>query len=435
VAVLPWGLAIEDFLEPNGLTLDDFCGEFTGSWIFGAVDALRRAEVASVIVCVSSGINTVIRRKHGATGTPISLLPLPRASRAARRWIPPYARRVMLERPTLRRALLAPALFVVKEAAPYLATPVRALAGELRHHDCAAMLCQEYEFPRFDVCVGLGRALRTPTYAIFQGGDYQRWRIERLVRPLTMRAADGFVVAPERESARIRRRYGVQRHKLARIPNPVDTDTWRPLERAAARRELGIPKAAGVVAWHGRVQLWKKGLDILVEAWASVTAARPLAELVLLLVGTGGDAGEVRSRIAERRLTNVVWVDRYLHDAGEIARLLAAADVYAFPSRHEGFPVAPIEAMACGLPVVSAAVSGMADVLGDGERTGGVLVPPGDAARLADAVAELLADPERSRELGEVARRRALEFRPAAVGQRLREFLVNDATDAAPLAR
>ena len=121
----------------------------------------------------------------------------------------------------------------------------------------------------------------------------------------------------------------------------------------------------------------------------------------------------------------VTWLDRYLTDRGELAVLLAAADLYAFPSRHEGFPVAPIEALASGLPVVAADAPGIAEILPGGDADGGVVVPRGEAAALADALAALIGDAGRRAELGRRARRRAAEaFSPEAVGRELRRVLI-----------
>jgi len=433
VAIIPWGLVIEDFLIPSGLTLDEFCSVFTGSWMFGAVEALRSASAEAVIICVSSGVESVARRVHGPTGARMSLLPMPRLARVTRRKIAPYARTVTqaFGGPPVTRGVLYPFLFAAKEAAPYLATPLRALAREFDHYGCDAILCQEYEFPRFDVCVALGKLRHIPTFASFQGGDYQRWRLERVLRPLSMRLADGFVVASGVEAERVRTRYGVPERRIARIPNAVDIERWQPSDRGASREELGLSAEARVVAWHGRVQLHKKGLDVLVEAWAHLTAERRKPEFVLLLIGTGADADDLRARLADRNLTNVVWFDRYYHEPESIAHLLSAADVYAFPSRHEGFPVAPLEAMACGLPVVAADVSGIRDVLVEGEQSGGIVVPAEDPDRLASALERLLRNRRYSRQIGRRARRRADEFRSAAVGRQLRSFLFGDAGDDA----
>jgi glycosyltransferase involved in cell wall biosynthesis len=423
LALLPWGLVLEDFLAPNRLSLDDFCADFTGSWMFGYANALRTAGVETVIVCVSTGVDAVARRIHGATGTPICVLPVPRPYRLLRsRMQFPYGRTVagvFGGPPALRRALY-PLLFAAKEAAPFLATPVRALARELRRYGCDAVLCQEYEFPRFDVCVALGRLVGLPVYASFQGGDYQRWRLERLLRPLSVRLAAGLVIAPQAEVERVRARYRPRR--VACVPNPLDLELWRPHDRAASRRALGLPEEARVAAWHGRVDVWKKGLDTLLDAWALVCSDGP-GNRVLLLLGTGADADQVRACADGHGLRNVVWIDRYLHDPAEIARLLGAADVYAFTSRHEGFPLAPVEAMACGLPVVATDVSGIRDVLADGERSGGIVVPPDRPEQFARELGRLLDDAALRQALGPRARARAEEYGAASIGLRLRSFL------------
>jgi starch synthase len=146
--------------------------------------------------------------------------------------------------------------------------------------------------------------------------------------------------------------------------------------------------------------------------------------LLLLLVGTGRDAGELRRLLAASRLGNVRWIDRYVHDRELLARYLSAADVYAFPSRHEGFAVATLEAMACGLPVVAADAPGVADLLEGGERSGGIVVPRADAAALAAALGRLLDDQPWSRRLGERARRHVEQrFSLERVGAELRALL------------
>lgn len=432
VALVPWGLTLEDFLIPNRLSLEDFCTDFTGSWMFGYVLALRAAGVETVIFCVSSGVREVTRRVHRATGSEICLIPTPPAYRLLTTGMRfPYARTVRetFRAPWPLQLPLYPLLFAAKEAAPFLATPARTLARELRRYGCDALLHQEYEFPRFDVCALLGRLQRIPVFATFQGGDYQRWWVERVTRPFAIRFATGLIVGSEAERERIRARYAAP--NVAAIPNPVDVDTWRPHDRALARRSLRISDTTRVAAWHGRVDLWKKGLDTLIDAWARVTARGGDTKL-LLLIGTGEDASEVRRRLTEGRLENVLWIDRYVHGQDDLARLLSAADVYAFTSRHEGFPVAPVEAMACGLPIVSTDVSGIRDVLAAGERSGGVIVPREDPQRFAQELGRLLENVSLSRELGALARAQAEAFAAPSIGRKLRSFLLPSAPDPAP---
>jgi glycosyltransferase involved in cell wall biosynthesis len=97
---------------------------------------------------------------------------------------------------------------------------------------------------------------------------------------------------------------------------------------------------------------------------------------------------------------------------GDVARLLKAFDVFAFPSLWEGFGIALIEAMATGLPVAASATGGILEVVEDG--VSGLLVPPGDRARLVEALARLLGGADLARRLaagglGRVRERFALE--------------------------
>jgi glycosyltransferase involved in cell wall biosynthesis len=131
----------------------------------------------------------------------------------------------------------------------------------------------------------------------------------------------------------------------------------------------------------------------------------------------------------ERRLRamcgdGLVWVRRFVDDPVILRQYLSAADVYAFPSRYEGFPVAPLEALACGLPVVASDVEGIAEMFDGGEKSGGVVIPREDANALASVLGALLDDDLRRRELSRRARRTAeLRFSLEATGERLRRFL------------
>ena len=113
-----------------------------------------------------------------------------------------------------------------------------------------------------------------------------------------------------------------------------------------------------------------------------------------------------------------------MRDRAVVRRHLAAADVYAFTSRREGFPVAPVEAMACALPVVAVEVQGIGDILEGGEAAGGVVVPQGDAAAVAAQLGRVLDDPALAASLGRRALARAERaFLPERVGAQLRDFL------------
>jgi starch synthase len=322
----------------------------------------------------------------------------------------------------VRRRLFA----VFRDVAPYLATPLVGLARELRREGCQAILCQEYEYARFDACVLLGQLMRLPVFATFQGGDFQLSRLERPLRPLTIGACAGLIVGTQTEVQRVQSQYGVPSAKLARIFNPMDVANWHAMDRSEARAELDIPLNAQVVVYHGRIDIHRKGLDILLDAWQQVLSERPERDLRLLLVGTGSDADKLHQRLAQMDLPGVMWRDEYVRDRTLIQRYLSAADVYTLPSRHEGFPVAPIEAMSCSLPVVATDAPGVPEILEGGEASGGLVVPRGDATALASALGRILDNETWMRELGQRARCRAeLCFSLEAIGKQLRDFLIS----------
>jgi glycosyltransferase involved in cell wall biosynthesis len=433
LALLHWGHVIEDFLDVASVGLEAFCNEMTGGWMFGYIEALRRVNISTVLFCISKEkkLRDVV---HRPTGARIVVLPAPQLYVALhRRMANPYGR-TMLQTfggSWRKRLLLSPVLWGVRELSPYLATPVRPLVAELFRHNCDAVLCQDYEFPRFDVAVKVAHHLHLPVFASFQGGDYHRWALERWIRPWAMRSASGFIIGSAAEIRRVCSTYDVPANKIARIFNPLDLQDWFPIDQSEARAAIGIPMAARVAVWHGRVEIQQKGLDQLVEVWRQVCGRGNGRDLRLLLVGSGRHAGELQSKIESAKLSGVHWVNEYVHQRALLRRYLSAGDLYLFTSRHEGFPMAPVEAMACGLPVVAADASGIADIFEPGVAAGGIVVsrdgcgePAAFVNRFATVVGELLDSPERSRVLGQAALARARQaFSLEVVGQQLASFL------------
>lgn len=430
IALLHWGNLIEDFLDSIEVSFEGFCQEMTGGWMFGYIDALKLVGVQTVLFCISAQVNEPTRHTHIPTGAKICVLPAPENYRAIHRHIVnPYGWKVkeMFGDVQGAKYLLSALL---KDVSPYLATPLRILVRELQREGCKAILCQEYEYARFDVCVLIGQLLRLPVFATFQGGDFQTSRLERPLRPLTMRACTGLIVATQTEVQRVQSRYGVPNRKIARIFNPLDLSVWDGGDRQKTRATLNISSDALVVVWHGRIDYRRKGLDILLAAWKQICTHCPERDLKLLLVGTGSDAELLRQQIAPSQLQNIIWINRYILERSVIRDYLCAADVYTLPSRHEGFPVAPLEAMACSLPVVAADAPGVADILA-GEASGGLIVPREDPEALARSLGQVLDNEEWRRELSRRARERVESaFSLQTVGKQLREFLLEKAKPA-----
>jgi starch synthase len=306
----------------------------------------------------------------------------------------------------------------------YVATPWRALARELRQEGCDAIVCHEYDYPRFDLAVWVGALLRIPVFATFQGAKGMLSPIEVPLRRLAIRRAAGLVIAAGAERQRVLDRYRLRPGMIASTPNPFDTRRWEPGNKTAAREELGIPNDVVVVEWQGRVQMTRKGLDVLLDAWARV--CDDVDEPVLLvLVGTGRDDDPLRRAIrAHRYADSICWIDHYVRDRAMLWNYLCAADIAVLPSRHEGFAVAAVEAMACGLPVVASDAPGVADALGSRDSRAGIIVPVEDPNALASGLKQLISDPALRADLGRRGRRRADErFSMETVGTELRRFM------------
>jgi glycosyltransferase involved in cell wall biosynthesis len=419
IALLMWGDLFEDFFDTIDVSVDRFRAELTGGWLFGYVDALAQAGVHTTLIHVSGRVGAPQRFTHEPTGADVVLLPAPRRHRWLRR---------LYRRFRARRSL--------SSIASYGSVPVVPLVRELRRCGAEAILTQEYEHARFDVFVLVGRLLRLPVFATFQGGDQPRSRLERLVRPFAVRASNGLIIGSVQERQRVHTAYRLPAARIAAVPNAMDVSDLAPLPAGSTRQRLGIGDRTVVVEWHGRVTIARKGLDLLLAAWVQLCRERPDADVLLLLVGTGPDAEEFGRRIAATGLASIRWRDEYVVDRGELLRYQSVADVFVLPSRHEGFPVAPIEAMALGVPVVAADAPGVTDILPDGEASGGIVVPREDPAALATALCRLVDDPALRREMGQRARRRVEHaYSLDAVGQQLRTVLLGEQSRTTAPAR
>jgi glycosyltransferase involved in cell wall biosynthesis len=210
-------------------------------------------------------------------------------------------------------------------------------------------------------------------------------------------------------------RAGMPPDRLHVIPQGVDTGRFRPFDedaRAAVRAELGISVSAPVIVFVGSL-IERKGIDVLLDAWARVHAQRPDARLLLVGPDTF-EPGSHDRRFLDGRFAALPSAARAavqrtgVRDDPE--RLLASADIFVFPSRREGFGSVIIEAMACGVPSVVARLDGITDFLfaapiqagatASGQAGDGIVVPQQDASCLADIVLRLLAEPRWARAIG-----------------------------------
>ena len=202
-------------------------------------------------------------------------------------------------------------------------------------------------------------------------------------------------------------REGWARERVHHVANFVDARTVAPVPRDS----LDTPAEAPLVLALGRLHP-NKGFDVLLHALAA------LPDVVLWLAGSGPLDSELRALVARLGIAARV---RLLGWRGDVAALLAAADVVVCPSRHEPLGNVVIEAWANRTPVIATAAQGPAALIRDGES--GLLVPIGDADALAAAIARMIAAPDLAAGLAEAGRAAfEAEFSEAVVVPQFLEF-------------
>lgn len=184
------------------------------------------------------------------------------------------------------------------------------------------------------------------------------------------------------------------------VHNGLDLSAFRPAD-VPPPADLAIPTGAPVVSLVAAMRPAKRH-DVAVDAWPRVLATVPDARLVL--VGGGTQEQALRGQVAALGLTDRVL---FAGPRRDMARLLQCSTLVVLPSETEALPTALIEAAACGRAAVATPVGGIPEVV-EHDRTG-LLVPPGDPSRFADAVVDLLCDTERRVAMGRAARRLAEE--------------------------
>ena len=230
--------------------------------------------------------------------------------------------------------------------------------------------------------------------------SFARWRarLHGMFGRWTVRLADR-VVAPSKVTAKeLEQDYGARDVEVIYNGIAVDDQVARAAETLEARLSDGEPTE--IVIYAGRMRT-RKAVAVLLKAFQQVLVERPRAELIL--IGAGEQYDALREYHRQLELGDRV---RFLggKPRSEVFDGYAQADVYCLPSRYEGFPVATLEAMAVGLPVVLTTVSGNPEAVEDG--ISGRLVEPEDAQGLAEALIELLEDPDKRRRMGREAQKR-----------------------------
>lgn len=265
-----------------------------------------------------------------------------------------------------------------------LAAAVLPLARKLHARAPFDVVDAQFFYPDGPAAARIARALGLPVSIKARGADIHHWGTAPGSAPQVLaagRAADGLLAVSDGLASDMAA-LGIARENIAVHRTGLDREIFRPLDRSECRSALGLPDSAAVLAAVGAL-IPRKGQSFAIDALPALPGA------ILLLAGTGPDEAALRARavklgVAER----VRFLGAVPH--ADLPRVLGAADVFVLPTASEGLANAWVEALACGVPVVTTPIPGARELLVD--PAFGRLAAR-DGAAIAAAVTEILADP------------------------------------------
>ena len=222
--------------------------------------------------------------------------------------------------------------------------------------------------------------------------------------------ADRIIAECPQDVADLAEHYGADPARLATVPCGFDPAEFWPIAKGQARARLNLPADGPMLLQLGRM-VPRKGVDNVIRALSRLRDDHAIRARLLVVGGESAvpdpaltpEIGRLQALAeAEGVAGQVLFVGARGRDV--LRYYYAAADVFVTTPWYEPFGITPVEAMACGTPVVGAAVGGIKATVVDGET--GFLVPPRDPAALADRLAQLLGDPALLRDCGRRAYRR-----------------------------
>jgi glycosyltransferase involved in cell wall biosynthesis len=240
-----------------------------------------------------------------------------------------------------------------------------------------------------------------------------RWRLRWLVRASVRRAAL-IIASSEHTAGDLRRLYGCTAEKIRVVPCAVDP-RWAPvadpaiLARVRERYRISGP----YVLYVGGIEP-RKGVDRLIRAFAGLRRQRAVPHQLVICGTPLRGAGPILALPAELGVDDAVVYTGPVPD-DDLASLYSGASLFAFLGLYEGFGLPPIEAMACGTPVLAANRAALSEVVGEA----GLLVDPFDDRAIVHALGRLLDDPALRERLREQGRRRARQFQPEPLARRV----------------
>lgn len=271
----------------------------------------------------------------------------------------------------------------------WLARVLRGPARRLHQSGRLDAIDAHFGYPEGVACVQVARELGIPAFITVRGFENEYLQKPELRGPMVeaMRAAAGCVCVSHSLKDLVVA-HGVPEDRVRVIHNAIDRDVFRPGDRAAARRSLGIGDEVPLVVSVGHL-VSRKRHHVLIEALGRVRRKFPTAQLVIVGAESFEPQYPAQLRSMARELGDADAV-RFVGNVGQVqvVQWLQAASVFALGTAREGCCNAVLEALAVGAPVVTTAAGDNAHFVRDGEN--GCIVPVDDAAALASALDSVL---------------------------------------------
>jgi glycosyltransferase involved in cell wall biosynthesis len=250
-----------------------------------------------------------------------------------------------------------------------------------------------FGFPDGVAAVLLGAWFRRPVVVTLRGSELvkARYKLRRRALAWALRRADR-IIAVSPELAALAIALGAAPGHVSVIGNGVDAQRFQPMDRAEARRRLGLPESAPLVVSVGHLAR-VKGFDVVIRAVPGIAAVHPSVRFVIVggpAASSGRYPAELADEIARLGIANHVTITGAVPPE-QVALWLNAADMFVLASEREGSPNALREALACGCPVVACNAGDALQILGP--HAGIIVADRTSAAEWRDAVLAALGRP------------------------------------------
>jgi teichuronic acid biosynthesis glycosyltransferase TuaC len=263
------------------------------------------------------------------------------------------------------------------------------LLSRLRRQYGAGIIDAHFAYPSGRAAVLLGRWLDWPVSITLRGTEARQLKDPSLSRRVlsAVRQADQ-VISVSDSLRQLLVQAGADPERIEVVGNGVDVEKFAPQPRDEARRALGIPDGAKVLISVGGL-VERKGFHRVLDVLPGLV--RHFPDLLYLIVGGGSPEGDMSTKLREQ--VRELGLERHVRFTGPLApeklRLpLSAADVFVLSTRNEGWANVFLEAMSCGLPVVTTDVGGNAEVVCTPDL--GIIVPFGDEVAMREAISAAL---------------------------------------------